>query len=266
MAMKRYGDKLTVNGSAEFKEQVARAAAAAKLAVTFDDPTLERSRQLLYLQPSTTAKVDMYEHAADRGRTDSSRTVRTGPVAGARDNRNRFDNVSRAAGGTGAGGKPYVSRVGRTPPPESQNRLRNLSELGVVRIADGTEVLLPGDVPNHMEQQRTEPDNAMRRDIHRAGITPKQAAENYISEREEKRIKGISIPLHRHYMQGDEGSTTYAGTRQVGGHSLALLKKGDDIIVMPVDEATANRISRLKVGDPLTLKPDGSMTRKARSR
>jgi D-lyxose ketol-isomerase len=144
--------------------------------------------------------------------------------------------------------------------------LRNLSELGVVRIADGTEVLLPGNVPSHMEQQRTEPDNTVRRDIYRAGITPKQAAENYIAEREEKRMKGIDIPLHRHYKQGDEGSTSYAGTRQVGGHSLALLKKGDDMIVMPVDEATANRISRLKVGDQITLKPDGSITRKGRSR
>jgi hypothetical protein len=261
MAMKRYGDTLTVNGSAEFKEQVARAAASAKLAVTFDDPSLERSRQT-FLQQSTTAKGDMNEHTADRGRTDPSRTSRTGPVAGAGDNRDRFDNVSRAARGTGAGTKPYVSRIGRKPPPESQNRLRNLSELGVVRIADGSEVLLPGNVPSHMEQQRTEPDNTVRRDIYRAGITPNQAAENYIAEREEKRMKGINIPLHRNYKQGDEGSTSYAGTRQVGGHSLALLKKGDDMIVMPVDEATANRISRIKVGDKLTLNPDGSITRK----
>jgi hypothetical protein len=60
---------------------------------------------------------------------------------------------------------------------------------------------------------------------------------------------------------------------------LALLKKsgesgkqGDEIIVMPIDEATASRISRLKRGDLLTLKLDGSIsavntiTRKGRSR
>ena len=79
-------------------------------------------------------------------------------------------------------------------------------------------------------------------------------------------MRGIDIPLHRHYQQGDEGSAAYAGTRQIGGYSLALLKKGDAIIVMPVDEATANRISRLKVGEQINLKPDGSMTRKGRSR
>ena len=104
-------------------------------------------------------------------------------------------------------------------------------------------------------------------------------ADAYITEREEKRIKGIDIPQHRHYRQGDEGQAAYAGTRQVGGQSLALLKKagepgkqGDEIIVMPIDEATASRISRLKRGDLLTLKPDGSIsaaktiTRKGRSR
>ena len=106
-------------------------------------------------------------------------------------------------------------------------------------------------------------------------------ADAYIAEREEKRLKGIDIPQHRHYRQGDEGQSAYAGTRQVGGQYLALLKKGDgdkpdkqieEIIVMPIDEATASRISRLKRGDLLTLKPDGSIsaaktiTRKGRSR
>jgi hypothetical protein len=139
----------------------------------------------------------------------------------------------------------------------------------------------------------------VRRDIHRTGIANIQTttapkadsnfnskannanvhADAYIAEREEKRLKGIDIPQHRHYRQGEEGSAAYAGTRQVGGQSLALLKKagepgkqGEEIIVMPIDEATASRISRLKRGDLLTLKPDGSisaaktLTRKGRSR
>jgi hypothetical protein len=178
--------------------------------------------------------------------------------------------------------------------------LRNLSELGVVRFAEGIEVLLPGDVPRHLEHTGTEPNNPVRRDLHRSGMNPMLTAatatvdskananaisntnvhaDAYIAEREEKRLKGIDIPQHRHYRQGDEGQAAYAGTRQVGGQSLALLKKagepgkqGDEIIVMPIDEATANRMSRLKRGDLLTLKLDGSIsavntiTRKGRSR
>ena len=38
---------------------------------------------------------------------------------------------------------------------QGQHRLRTLSELGVVRIAGGSEVLLPRDVPRHVEQQGT---------------------------------------------------------------------------------------------------------------
>jgi hypothetical protein len=320
MATRRYGDRLTVNGSAEFKAQVVRAAASAKLAITFDDPALEKSRQA-YLQstalkptvtsPQTTAATstatttqgELNEHAADRGRTDPSRVGRTGPIAGTGPDRDGFAFLPRTARG---GGKPHVGGVGRKPPPTSQNRLRNLSELGVVRFAERIEMLLPSDVPRHLEHTGTEPNNPVRRDIHRSGMTPMQTAatttatvdskananpnavsnintnvhaDAYIAEREEKRLKGIDIPQHRHYRQGDEGQVAYAGTRQVGGQSLALLKKagepgkqGDEIIVMPIDEATASRMSRLKRGDLLTLKPDGSIsaaktiTRKGRSR
>jgi hypothetical protein len=94
----------------------------------------------------------------------------------------------------------------------------------------------------------------------------------YLAEREAKRLKGIDISRHRRYCQGDAGDAAYAGTRQVGGHSLALLKKGDEVIVMPVGEATAYRLGRLPVGAPITLQPDGSistantMTRNGRGR
>ncbi|MEW6414248.1 MAG: TraI/MobA(P) family conjugative relaxase [Pseudomonadota bacterium] len=48
MAALRYGQTLTVNGTAEFKEQVAQAAAAANLTVRFADPETEK-RRLVHL-------------------------------------------------------------------------------------------------------------------------------------------------------------------------------------------------------------------------
>ena len=45
--IERFGENITVNGSAEFKERVARAAAAAKLKIEFDDPDLEKRRLFL---------------------------------------------------------------------------------------------------------------------------------------------------------------------------------------------------------------------------
>ncbi|MDO9207017.1 MAG: LPD7 domain-containing protein [Sulfuricurvum sp.] len=72
--------------------------------------------------------------------------------------------------GGGLPGKPNIGRVGRKPPPQNKNRLRSLSELGVVRLDSGSEVLLPGDVPNHLEQQGDKRDNGLRRDVLRARV------------------------------------------------------------------------------------------------
>ncbi|EBP7822451.1 conjugal transfer protein TrbI [Salmonella enterica] len=47
MAMERYGECLTVNGSPEFKAAVIRAAVDSKMPITFADPGLEKRRQAL---------------------------------------------------------------------------------------------------------------------------------------------------------------------------------------------------------------------------
>lgn len=60
-------------------------------------------------------------------------------------------------------GKSDISRPGQVPPAFARGRLRHLSELGVVRIAGGSEMLLPGDVPRNMEQSRAEPNHELRR-------------------------------------------------------------------------------------------------------
>lgn len=53
--------------------------------------------------------------------------------------------------------------VGIAPPPRARNHLRGLSELGMVRIADGSAVLLPRDVPHHVVQQTAERADPLRR-------------------------------------------------------------------------------------------------------
>ena len=45
LAMERYGERITVSGSVEFKAQVIRAAVDAQLPITFADPALESRRQ-----------------------------------------------------------------------------------------------------------------------------------------------------------------------------------------------------------------------------
>lgn len=271
MAMERYGDSISVGGTAVFKEQMAQAAAASKLPIIFDDAALERRRQELLQQATIKENLNDRTDATrnDRGRTTGSGFSRSGSAdartAGA-GQPGRVVDAGRAVPGHAS--KPDVGRVGRKPPPESQNRLRGLSELSLVRIASGSEVLLPSDVSGHVEQQGAKPDNGLRRDIFGTGRVAAStlAADKYIAEREDKRAKGFDIPKHSLYNHDNAGPVNFAGVRQIEGQSLALLKRGEEIMVLPVDDATARRLKRVAVGDAVTVTRQGSIKTKGRSR
>ena len=68
---------------------------------------------------------------------------------------------------------------------------------------------------------------------------------------------------------------TFAGLRHLEGEALALVRRGavdagdaaDVVMVLAVDAATARRLSRLALGDALTVTPHGSIrTSRGRSR
>jgi hypothetical protein len=138
----------------------------------------------------------------------------------------------------------------------------------VVRFASGSEVLLPGNVPYHLEQQGTQPDNELRRNISEPGSVTAglAAADSYIAEREKTRLKVLDIPKHTRYNYDADGATAFAGTRQVDGQILALLKRKEEVMVLPIDDATARRLKRIAVGDTVTVTADGSIKTKGRSR
>src|SRR5690606_31697001 len=195
----------------------------------------ESRRQTLLKKENT---HDRYQQ--DRGRTGRS-TGRLGSRPVADDNAPRSSvNIGQdgrdPAGSIHATGqyrKPDIGRIGRVPPPQNQNCLRTLSQLGVVRIASGSEMILPRDVCGHMEQQGTQPDNTLRREVSRTegrlGAGPKYkleqltAMDKCIVECEDKRQKYHDIPKYLRYTVGD-GALTFAGTRNVEGQILALVK------------------------------------------
>ncbi|NOU20321.1 MAG: relaxase/mobilization nuclease domain-containing protein, partial [Methyloglobulus sp.] len=257
MAMERYGQHIKVNGSADFKEQVVQAAASANLPITFDDADLACRHQAI-LQSNTTQEHshERKPTSGNRGRNDRGGNGDTRPAL-TRTLPKRFPSFK----------KPDLGRIGSRPPPESQNRLRGLSELGVVHLAQRGEVLLSGDVPGHMEQQGTQPVNRLRRGAVGAGaITAGQAAANkYIAEREAKRLLLYDIPKNTRY-HTPGGVTVFGGIRQVDGQFLALLKDSDQMMVLPIDEATSRRLKRIAVGDCVTVSPNGTIKTKGRSR
>ena len=94
-------------------------------------------------------------------------------------------------------GSPTLDALDESRRPKARTVCEALSELGVVRIAGGSEVLLPRDVPRDLEQQGTQPDHALATGYFSArnGGGSGQfsracaAADKYIAEREAKRLK-----------------------------------------------------------------------------
>ena len=275
LAMEKYGERITVNGTAEFKAQIVRAAVDSQLPITFADPGLERRRLELLTKENANDRTNQQQ--SDRGRTDR-RGAGPAVARATTDNHAARSSAQPEPGGRRVSGgddrtasvigKPNIGRIGRVPPPQGQHRLRTLSQLGLVRIAGGSEVLLPRDVPRNVEQQGTQPDNQLRRGVFGPGVKPEQVAamDKYIAEREAKRLKGFDIPKHSRYTDGI-GALTFEGVRNVEGRALALLKRDESVMVLPIDQATARRLSRIAIGDSVSVTPRGSIkTSKGRSR
>jgi hypothetical protein len=274
MAVSRYGRCLHVDGSAAFQDQVIQAAAAAHLAVTFDDAVLERRRQDLLRAGGTKEKQDEQARQPRRGGQPGEGAARRAAGAGAGV---AGACASTTAGRAGAGHRPGShpqsdpGSVGGHPPPTARNRLRKLSQLGMVRIGSGTEVLLPRDVPGHMEQQGAAADQRMRRHVPgRGGVADRRdtglaAVDAFLLEQEQTRPRLSDIPKFERY-DGVKGPAFFAGLREAGGQVLALLERGKTTMVLPVSEGAARRLRQLAPGDAVTVTLDGVIKTKGRTR
>ena len=261
LAMERYGSNITVNGTADFKAQIIEIATTAKLQLTFTDSVLERKRVSLVNLSISTRQENKHE-STERGRRTGSRVNGIGSSG-----RNARSGHDLGRGVFRFTRQSNLGSVAVSPPPEARHRLRNLSELGVVRFAKGSEMLLPGDVSGHLEQSGAQSDNALRRRVSRGRLVSPDfaAADQYIEEREQNRLKIFDIMEHRRYTTADVGVAAFAGVRRIEGEPLALLKRNEVILVMPIDEKTANRLSRLAIGDPVTCTGIGVVKTKGRS-
>ncbi len=269
IAVDKYGKRLEINGSAEFKAHVILAAAQLDKSITFTDAALDKKRADYIQQKENNHERRRKRSEQFRRRADSRGIGDAGRGIADRNGRN-----AGSAGRSGAGNgvfnrsnehiaKPGISKLGRKPPPQSQNRLRGLSELGVVRIANRSQVLLPRNVSGDLEHKGKERADTLRRDSIRAGITTETlaSAKAYVAEREEKRNKGFDISAHRVY-DSERGTAIYQGLRKINNNSLTLLKIDNEILVCPVNEKTARTLKRARIGDTVTI-TDTNIVRKS---
>jgi len=264
LTMEKYGQRITVNGTITFKAQIIRAAVDLQLPITFADPELEKRRLTLLTKEKINERNDLLSRTTEY-REGARRTGRSFGNHGQASGINSLTAISRTSNHRGIRyRKPDIGGIGNVPPPQSQNRLRTLSELSVVRLASGTEVLLPRHVSHHMEQQGTQSNYSLRRGISRkigeVLFSPGcAAADKYIAERELKRLEGFDIPRHTRYTAG-EGTIRFHGIDSIENQTLALLKRNDEVIVMPIDQAAVRRLSGIAVGDAVSITSTGAIS------
>jgi hypothetical protein len=126
-----------------------------------------RSRELKYINAGSRKVYADYREAdpAQRGRILDEREANF-----YQRHRKDLEHETQRTRGD-ANRESNAPRLTREPPPEARNRLRSLSELDVVRIDGGGEVLLPRDVSGELEQQGAEPNYSLRWPVHRTGDT-----------------------------------------------------------------------------------------------
>jgi len=90
------------------------------------------------------------------------------------------------------------------------------------------------------------------------------AAVKYITERNEKRERGLSgILPHREYTDKDTGQYAFAGWRRMEKTDLLLLKTPTEILVKPIDEKTGRSVKYLDVGNQINITPEGAVQPRA---
>ncbi len=127
----------------------------------------------------------------------------------------------------------------------------------VVRTAAAARLKIEFDDPD-LERRRL--------DLLTGEDPPGSAAHKYIEERNRKRLIIADIAEHRPYTPMDAGDVIFRGLRQVEGVGLALLQKGEQILVLPVDHSTATRLQRLHLGDAVSVTAERTIQVQGRSR
>jgi hypothetical protein len=235
MAIARYGDRIAVNGSDAFKEQILMAAVVGSLRITFADAALEqRHLQLLRSSPTEgeTASMRALQGTGREGRRESGGAATVPGI--------RHDNKRLGPQQAVTAQAPTAGRAATGTRPAGL-------ELGAARPGNGAPYR--GGLAALSAQDRAS-----------------EAAGKYVAEREQKRVNGFDIPKHARYTALNAGPATYAGTRRIDGQALALLRQGDQVMVLEVDEATARRLTRLALGAQVGVNAQDVIKAKGRSR
>ncbi|MGI2002091.1 TraI/MobA(P) family conjugative relaxase [Shewanella frigidimarina] len=246
LAQSKYEGAITINGSESFKYLVVKAAVVGNVDIIFADKQLEQQKINLQMEK---------QNESIRRRINSNGNVRNGIRTTNRD-------LDRSRHGSNASRPEQKSDIGgirSRAPTTGINSLRHLSSVNVASIVNSGSMLLSGHASDNLDKQKSRrTTNSLRWGVFGSRLTLDQitAAESYISERIEKRLKGINIPDHKPLSTPIKAE--FVGARNVKGQPLVLLKGADNsILVLPVIGA----VKHFKIGEVVSVSQTGSVNR-----
>lgn len=243
LSSKRFeGQPLIVEGTPEFREEVARLAGLHKLNVSFADPAMEEMR----LQGVGQREDDSRNQV---GRFDTLVEHGNAPYQHKDGNRRSYFVTLQADNGAektvwGVDLERAVEASGAT-----------VGDLVSLDHVDAAPVDLPqgGKAMRNQWQMTVAPKEKAERDADSS-----ESVHKFVHKRNEQRDKISSIDYHRVWTPEDAGKATYQGRRKMeDGTEVLLLKRGDEMLVKESGPRVVAKASKFKLGQSVQLDARG---------
>lgn len=305
--------KIEIHGQPQFIYKIVKIIANHNLPINFNNEQLNHYKNILIERNQNGRNRKQSQHGTGNNRFQSGFTkrnasndgripVRTNAPKGTRNGRNTNGIRYVGTGNINANGnpnrnntnnnrtnrisqnrelQPNTTQFRQIPPPQFRNGMRTLSQCDVVSFAQGSEMLLPKNVPNHMEHNRTQSNHTMRweakstklekqhnqkENIQKSNVnlfdyeqtnsldnniklfTPEElkSAQEYINERNEKRKKGLQDILQHELFKDEFGTYSYKGVRSKNEHNFILLENNKIIKLLPISNENFNILKNKK--------------------
>lgn len=295
LASKRFdGQPLIVEGTDEFRQEVAQLAGMHGFNVRFADPAMEKVRRETAehrdmeraFQAETEGTGGRYSELVEHGKA---------PFEHVKGNRKSYFVTLRdefgeehTIWGVGLesamqrsepdiGDKVSVEHMGSESVtlPDGRTFERNNWQVDVAPKERATEQ--PQPKPTQPKRPRPTPvpddmeaafmaETGLSRNKASNGTPPKPAkpvasspaVEKWIADRNKKRDKISSINYHRQWQASDAGTATYQGRRRMeDGSEVLLLKRGDEMLVKPSTTRVVAKATQWKIGSEVELDARG---------
>lgn len=254
LAAEKYaGQPLVVEGSAAFKEEVARLAGLHSINVTFSDKEMEKTRKAAGIELEAHKSSRLIDHGPAPYQNEPGARESYFAVLEGREGKQHTlwgVDLERAINESGAkpGDRIDAEFKGSQPVTLPDGQLAHRNTWEVTKKADAP-------------MQKPKPEDAKKK----AG-EPTAAVMDWIEKRNKTRDKLSSIDYHRLWSSKDAGRAIYQGRRNMSdGTEVILLKRGGETLVKPATANVVSKAAKWKVGRSVNLDARGRFLNSSRA-